>query len=327
MLKRSITLLFAALWLAVPALAEVYQGETEALSRVAVIAETEGTVSGTACAEGQCVPDGQTICTLRPEKVFSETDGTVSIVYAGVGDSVSGTVLEILPEEKYTVYCTVDKAYDSAAAKLVHSGETVYLRCTKDGSHRGVGIVTQIDGKEYTVLTIGGEFYVGETVYLFRSADFAAAGRIGIGTVTVTDTLVYEAKGELTRLRVAEGDSVERGQLLYETGGGDIASPAGGIVTSLSVRSGDAVSEGQTIAEIVPFDEVCAVIRVDEKAAAAIAPGDGAVLAFGGREDETVLGTVIDVSRIPESGTYAVRIRPDDTGRVIPLGMSVTAWL
>lgn len=323
MLKRLAALLLALAALAAPALAEVYEGTTAALSTVAVTAEASGTVEALDVCAGQRVEAGTRLAALRAEKTFAAQEGTVSLIYAGEGDDVSGTVLEITPVERYTIHCTVDKAYQSAESTLVHGGETVYVKCTADGTHRAVGVVTQIDGDEYRVLTLGGELYVGETVYLYRDEAFTTALRVGIGTVLASDTEAYEAEGSLSLLRVSEGDFVERGQLLYAIGGGEIAAPAGGIVANVSIQPGDRIEEDQVIAEIVPEDAIGVEIRVDETAAAAIRPGDGALLTFADSGDEeAVPGTVADVSAIADSGLYTVRVLPERR-EALSLGMRV----
>ncbi len=315
----------ALLCLSGAALAEVYEGQTAAFSRVTVLAEQDGDVEAVAAVVGQRVTEGEPLVRLRAERTFATQDGTVSIVNADVGDDVSGAVLELAPVERYTVYCTVDKAYQSSESTLIHGGETVYAKCTADGTHRAVGVVTQVDGEEYRVLTIGGELYVGETVYLYRDAEFTTEQRVGIGTVLASDTQAYEAEGALTLLRVAAGDAVERGQLLYAIGGGEISAPVGGIVASIACQAGEALEENQTIAEIVPDGEVGVEIRVDEADVAKIQIGSAARLIFAGQEDEdAVSGTVVEISSIANSGEYTVRIRPDAEA-ALPLGMSVEA--
>lgn len=320
MKRRLIALLTALLALGAPALAEVYAGTTAALCTVPVRASAAGVVEALNAEVGQRVGAGDCLAALRPERTFATQDGTVALICADIGDSVGGEVLELTPVERYTLRCTVDKAFQSAESTLVHSGETVYARCTSDGTHRAVGIVTQIDGAEFTVLTLGGELYVGETVYLYRDADFTAARRVGIGTALTADPEVYEGEGRLTLLRVSAGDTVERGQLLYATDGGEIAAAAGGILSSLSCRVGDAIAEDDIVAEIVPEDAVCVQISVDEGAAATLRPGDNAFITLAGQEDE-VPGIVADISGIDDSGQYTVRVTPAQA-LSLPLGMS-----
>ena len=323
-MKRQAMLLLLALFAsAAPALAEVYEGVTAACSSVIAVSDVAGMIDSMEIRVGQRLEKGQQLAVLNSEKTFASQDGTISLIQANEGDTVNGEVLELAPVERYTVYCTVDKAYQSAESTLVHSGETVYIKCTSDGTHRAVGVVTQVEGAEYRVLTLGGEMYVGETVYLYRDDAFTASQRVGIGTVIVSDTQVYEAEGELTLLRVAEGDPVERGQLLYAIGGGEINAPVGGIVASVSCQPGDVVEKDQAVAEIVPDGEIGVEIQVDETAVAKITIGSAAYLIFAGQEDgDAVQGVVSDISAIADSGQYAVRIRPE-TDVSLSLGMSV----
>ena len=323
MFRRLASLSLALLLMAAPALAEVFEGRTVALSTMAIVAPASGILEESDLQVGKRVEAGETLAELRSDKGFSNQDGSVTLIYALEGDSVSGSLLEIMPVERYTVYCTVDKAYQSAESTLVHAGETVYIKCTADGTHRAIGIITQIDGEEYRVLTIGGELYVGETVYLYRDEDFTAAQRVGIGTVVVSDTQACEAEGKLTRLHVSEGDYVERGQLLYELNGGSLLAEMDGIITSVNVQPGDRVVENDIVAEMVTEDAVGVEIQVDETILAQIQIGSVAQMTFSGQEEEEVVsGMVVGISAIADSGQYSVRIQPE-TDALFSLGMSV----
>ena len=322
---RKLTVLLLMLLMIPAALAEVYEGTTTALSTVTVTADVTGDVDSVNVRPGDLVQVGDALATLGSEPIFASSDGYVSLINGNEGDDLDGTLLEVMPLERYQIHCTVDKAYQSADATLVHSGETLYVRCTADGTHRAVGIVTLVEGSEYRVLTLGGELYVGETVYLYRDADFTTDQRVGIGTVVVNDTQAYAASGVLTRLCVQEGDVVERGQLLAEIGGGIVHAPATGIVTSVSVQAGDAVEEGQVLAEVVPDGQVCVSLQVNEAEAAHVKPGQSTELTLP--DGETILsGSVIDCAWATENGAYTVRILPE-AGVCLPLGMSVTARL
>lgn len=327
MLKRLTALALAALLALMPAaLAEVHEGTTAALSTVTVLSAASGAVSELNARAGDRVEAGQALATLSASPTFATQDGTVSLINAREGEDVSGDCLELLPVNLYEIYCTVDKAYQSAGSTLVHSGETLYIKCTADGSHRAVGVVTAIDGEEYRVVTLGGELYVGETVYLYRDEDFTTAQRVGIGTVLSSDPEVYRAEGTVTRMCVAEGDYVERGQLLFTLGGGEIVAPVDGILTALSLSPGDSVAEDQAVAEIVPADQICVELRVDEDAAARIRPGDEAELYFADRPEVSVPGAVDSVAWIAADGEYAVRVLPD-MDAALSLGMSVSVRL
>ena len=323
-MMKKLTILLLTLMLTASALAEAYEGTTALLSTAVVTARASGIVQSLDVEVGSHVQAGKAMASLKPERVFAAQDGSISLVNAREGDRIDGTLLELMPLERYLVYCTVSKAYQSAESTLVHSGETVYVRCTTDGSHRAVGVLTEIEGEEYRVVTLGGELYLGETVYLYRSDTFAASQRIGIGTVVSNETQGYEAIGTVSRLLVGEGDEVERGQLLYEINGGTIEAPVSGIVTAMEVSAGEAVDEDQVVAEIVPDGQVCVEIHVGETEASSFSRGQRVTLtqAFDARES-TFGGTVIDSEWLAEDALYTVRILPDaDTS--LPLGMSVT---
>lgn len=327
MRKRLLPCVLAALLLVSAAQAEVYEGTTASAAYVQVTAETSGILQTLNVGVGSLVEDGDVLASVSTAKVFAKNDGTVARTEAAEGEKVSGTVLEVEPVEQYRIYCTVEEAYNKAETKLVHSGETVYVKCTKDGTHRGTGIISEIDGAEYQVLATGGEFYIGETVYLYRSADFLTAERIGIGTVVSNDTEVYEADGTLIRLHVAEGEYIERGELLYEYADDkktDVTSEISGIVTSVSVKQGNQVSKDETLMTLAPLDQICVEIEVSETEAATIHRGDRAELIYTADATETpVAGTVTDILAIARNGTYTVRIKPVNPPYTM-LGLSVT---
>ncbi|MBQ8111097.1 MAG: HlyD family secretion protein [Clostridia bacterium] len=325
MLKK-LTALLALLLLPAAALGEAWEGETAALSGVTVRAEVPGVLESLETLAGARVTEGSVMARLGGEGVFASQDGEVAVVGVQAGQAADGVVLEIAPLEKYTVHCTVEGAYASAETMLIHAGETVYIRCTADGSHRAVGVVTQVDAGEYRVLTLGGELYIGETVYLYRDADFTLEQRVGIGTVVASDTQRYESTGTVTRLKVAAGDAVERGQLLYELDGGEVCAPVTGIVARVEAEAGSAVKAGQALFEIVPEEQVCVLLRLNESEAAGIVPGQSAELTPAGREDATLMGTVLDVAWAASESAYEVRILPR-SDEPLPLGMSVTARL
>lgn len=318
----------AVLMMTSAALAEVYEGTAVATASYAVTAPAGGTLRELQVAAGDVVEAGDTLASIGTKRVFATQDGTIARIGVQQGETAEGTVLELYPVERYQVYCTVEKAYPSAESTLVHSGETVYMKCTADGTHRGIGQITQIDGGEYRVLAIGGEFYVGETVYLYRNADFSTGQRVGIGTVVTSDTETYEAEGRIVRMCVSEGEYVERGELLYEFSDGEgteVAAEVAGIVAEVAAQQGDALEEDQALLTIVPPEQICVEVSVDETAAARLAVGDPVELVYASDAEETpVQGRVASISHIAEDGAYSVRIAPEETSNLkLDLAVSV----
>lgn len=271
-MKKRTILLFALLACALPACAEagVYAGEVVATEAVEVLAPCDGTIERYEIRAGETIAAGDVVATYATEKVYATGDGTVAAVWADVGEEVESTLVEVEPIGKYTVYATTDGAYKSEDTYVVHAGETVYIKCTADGTHRGTGIITSVDGETYMVTTTGGAFYVGETVYLYRDADFTYAQRIGIGTLIYTDNVQYAADGTVLRLYVAPGDRVERGQILYETlktESTDVTVPVSGIVFSVGEAQEGTEDETQTTAQSQADDAENETLRTAQNGA------------------------------------------------------------
>lgn len=325
--KRMAAILLALALPAGSALAEVYAGTVEARSTTALTADAGGVLEEMRVQPGSRVRSGEGIARVSTERVFATQDGTIARIQAEAGDDVQGAVLEISPLSRYTVYCTADGGYSSPGAGLLHCGERLYLYCTNNGTHQGSGIVTSIDGETYMVEATGGEFYVGETLYLYRDPQFRYKHLVGVGTVVTSDTEVYEAEGRLAALHVAEGEYVQRGELLYEIIDGDcaeLAAPADGVIVECAAQEGERLQQGDVVARLAPEDEICVRIDVEETELDEIRIGDRAELLYASSpEEETAMGEVIEISRVLENGLCAVYIRPDEAPQYLGMNVSV----
>ena len=56
-----------------------------------------------------------------------------------------------------------------------------------------------------------------ETVSIYRRSDYAESSRIGRGTVAAAKVVPIKGSGSILKMHVANGDFVERGELLFET--------------------------------------------------------------------------------------------------------------
>lgn len=316
MMKRIISMCLALLAVSAPAIAEVFTGVTIARNTIAIAADAGGTVDEVYIQPGSSVKEGERIAQLRTKKVFARQNGTIARIHAKEGQEAEGTVLEIAPVSRYTIHCTAESAYDSISSNLVHIGETLYMKCTANGTHQGSGRIYSIDGSTYMLETTGGEFYVGETVYLYRDAEYAYKHLLGTGTVVSSAAEAYESEGRIATIHVSENEYVEKGELLYEIIEGessDIVSPADGIITACEAGGGANVDENQIIATLAPYDEILVSVQVDEDQIGQIAIGDSAALSYtGDREERLIPGTVIDISDLVQDGTYIAYIAPEE---------------
>jgi len=315
-IKIRLAALIAALLLT-PALAlagEEFDGNVVAGDTVAVAAPYGGTVASISLTEGALIAVGDPVATMQTTRVLAPVDGTVRGVFHQAGDALSGdAVLTIAPVSKYTITCTLDKAYDSIDTNYVRIGETVYLKCKPDGSHKAVGTVTAVNGSQYTVQTTAGELYMEETVYVYRSDAYTKVTRIGSGTVGRTSELSVTGTGSLLKLYVSDGDTVERGQLLYETVTGTldglgvytdtVQSDAAGVIASVKVAAGQQVAKGDVLLTVYQPQNYRISFPVDEDLLGSVHVGDQVVITLNWNEDtgKTYQGTVTGISYLSDA--------------------------
>lgn len=292
-----------ALGLSGSALAElILDGSVVSNGSEVVRAPFGGVVEEVKLRAGDLVKVGDPVLSLVTAKVYAPQDGVVGSVCAQEGDGAEGViarygaVLYIEPTNRYIIQASTEKAYNSSDTKYVHIGEKVYLSCTKDGTHRGTGRVSKVEAADeagitkYTVEVTGGEFYIGETVGVFRSADYASSSRVGRGTAAQAAAIAVSGEGSILKMHVSPGDSVERGQLLFETvdgtldglyaGESDIPSNVSGIVASVDVQNGASVAKDANLITVYPFDRLQVEAKVNVLDLGAIHEGDEVTIEF-----------------------------------------------
>lgn len=324
------------------ACAAEFDGNVIARETVSVYAPYGGVINHTALKQGEYLHVGDEIARMNTTRVLATEDGTIRGVFAAEGDSAAGTVLYLAPVSKFTIACSIDNAYDSAASKYVTIGETVYIKCVKDSTHKAIGTITAVNGSDYTVQTTAGELYMEEAVYLYRSPAYKSEQRIGKGTVSRTESIAIGGTGSVLKLHVEDGEEVERGQLLFETVEGDIdafvatddiiRSTASGVVAEIKMQAGQKVNKNEVLLTVYQADDYQICFSIPEEDLHAVDVGDQALLYFNWNEDKTqpFEGTVTEISYMSEETengvTYSgyISFTPDETVR---LGMNVSVVL
>ena len=216
-----------------------------------VVCTADGTIEQVNVTVGDRVTGGSVIATVETNKVYATTDGTVYL-FGEAGDKVSditaqyGAVAYISPAQPYTITATATDR--NGLAVSVVPGETVYLRCYKDGKHTGVGILAKLEKGKYTVVVTEGEFATGETISIYRDPAYTDQSRIGRAKVTIADMVACQGDGYLVKFHVQNGATVEKGTLLYETISGSfspgstqhdkVVTPTNGIVSAVYQKAG-----------------------------------------------------------------------------------------
>lgn len=280
-----------------------FNGEVIASETVPILAPFGGMIDKTTLRVGDLVGIGDEVASITTTKVYATVEGTVSGVFALEGDDATaiceryGGVVYIEPINRYIVSASTEKAYNSGSTKYIHIGEKVNLSCTKDGSHTGTAIVTSISKTDesgntsYMLEVVGGSFYIGEVVGIFRSEDYNAKTRIGRGTIQQNTAIAAKGTGSILRMHVKEGDNVERGELLFETVEGTldglyaidntIVSHVAGVVASVDIASGSTVGKGEKLITVYPSGSFQIEILISEMDLKELKEGDFVDIEFG----------------------------------------------
>ena len=319
-----VSLLLVALLLPC-ALAETitFTGTVAAGATHEVYAPIGGTVDKVEAVAGQRVGEDDVLLRLSTTKVYAEEDGTVTGVFGQPGDNAEtvaskyGAVMYIEGESVYSIAASTDNAYNSTATKFVHVGEAVYLSCYSDGKHTGTGVITAIEGTDYTVRVTSGEFLIGETVNVYRGECAVSTKRIGRGTLNRTSPTAVTGSGSIVAFAVSAGDTVQRGDLLFETldgsfdglymSGSDIAAGVAGTISQIDAQQGSKIEKDSVVAVIYPENSMRVEAQIEEANLACIHVGDPVSIELVWNQDEEVTydGTIAMISAIADSADAA----------------------
>ena len=345
MAMKKLMSILAACLLLLPGLAaaEEFEGNVIASETVLVTSPYGGSVESVLVREGQMVETGDTVATMHTTKYYATENGIIRGIFAEPGDAVSNTkaVLYIGPANAYTISCTTNKAFVSQDTKYITVGETVYIVSVTGDNFSGEGIVTKVDQEKYTVQTTSGDFYLERNVYIYRSPDYATETRLGRGTVYRQDEMPIYGSGSLLKLYVENGETVTRGQLLFETVSGAMAytapqdgvitSTVSGVVSSVKAAVGDSITKDAVLMTVIPTGDYEIEFLIGEDLLNSVYVGQKASVVFDWSEDagEVINGVVTHISYTSEESTGTngaqfkgyISFTADDT---VKEGMSVT---
>ena len=291
---------------------------------------------------GDSVSAHETLFTLDTTPVYATQAGTVSAVFASVGDDASGVAAHygalavIEPKNALYIDASTDQAYNDADIRYIHAGETLYLKL---GNDKGTGVVTSVSGKKYPVEILSGSFDVDDTVRCFRESTTPSDSEVGRGKVTrYADVQVNANSGRIAAVHVKPGDAVEVGDLLFElvdaqsekNASRSIAASKDGVITSMNTASGAQVYRGQLLCEVADLSTLELSAEVDELDLNSIAVGDTLSYTLDAFDGETFTGTVTQIYSVgakKQNATYFdVRITLP-AGKTLLPGMNGTVTI
>lgn len=347
-MKRKLSLLLGFFLLAMTpaALAEGIEldGTIEAGRTLTITAPYTGKVGDFTAQAGDLLAGGDLLFPLSVTTVYAETDGTVTGLFAQPGDRAAavidrfGALGYVERDELFSASCTTAGADSDIEDKIVHPGETVYLKSTQNSDRRGVGCVTSVSGSSYTVeVTDAGNLRVNESLKVYRDREHKTDFCIGSGRTSRIDPVAITAEGYVLAVHVTDGQRVSRGDVLFSIvpdqlhgmQGGEAAAlmPQDGVLLSVSAQSGAEAAKDSVLATYCPAGDMQLVCPVDEMDLAGIAVGMRVSIALDAYPDEPLTGEVVKIAAAAdENGEYAVTIALDENDQV-RIGMSATAAL
>ena len=351
-MKKTVALLLTVLLLT-PLCALAEDAQTAAVSNVTAnaVAESENVYKITAPYSGVLLPfdlesgdqvaAGDTLFSLDTVKVYAPVDGIVQAVFADPGDlcedvtALYGMIACIERALPQVADASTSGAYNDEENRLIHVGETVYFYQTSDKDNEGEGRVTAVNGSDYTVELTAGDFENGDSIKIYRDEKMGTKSCIGSGTIERAADVAVNGTGRVLSCAVQPGQSVRKGQLLFELSGQDAeanvtASHAGAVELAAGASSGQQVYKGQLLASIHDLSAMNVVAEVDEIDLERVHVGDTLTVVFDCYPQEEVSGTVKSISLIgnaKQNATYYdVTISISTSWQVLP-GMNATVRL
>lgn len=347
-MKKTTCLLAALLLTAImpAALAEglEIEGTIQAGQTRSITAPYSGTLGDFTAEAGDVLSAGDALFPVSTQKIYAPADGTVTGLFAQAGDDAAtvqeryGALCYLEDAVQYEANCTGSGADRDIEDKVVHAGETVYLKSTQNSSHKGEGVVTSVSAEGFTVeITRMDELNLNESVKVYRDSDCDSDSCIGSGRTAHRAARAVTATGSVLRVCVSEGQTVRRGDLLFEivpdalegmTGGdGTVKMPEDGVLLSVSAQTGTQTQKDAVLATYCPAGAMVLVCAVDEDDLAVLEPGTHVNVTLDAWPEETLDGTVEKIAYAAnEQGEFEVTVsmpQADD----LRIGLNATASL
>ncbi len=356
-MKKTLAILMALalVLMSIPALAESapdavgYSGTVSYHSERTLLAPFGGTLADYDLRVGDTVKAGETLFAIGTTKIYAPVDGTVRGLQAKAGDDTAsvidryGSLLSIEPTGRYTLNASTSRAYNSSDSnnvnRYLNEGETVYLRSSDDEDHTGVGVITSVSGRDFTVEVKQSNLNMEESVSVYRDQAYTTEQRLANNAkVAKAPALKVSGTGSVLSVAVAEGQAVKRGDLLLTTvsgtfdaltpAGDTIAMPVDGVLLSLPKAAGAAVQQDEVLATLYAADDLWITMAVDEGDLAAVTEGRKVRVTVDALPDAAPInGQVVSISALDNGeAQYTAYVSLENVDN-LRAGMNVSVYL
>ena len=348
-MKRFVTLLLALLLLCPAALAQselILPASVTIRETLALKAPASGELAPFSLREGDVVNAGDMLFEIEPVKVYADIAGTVGIVHAAAGDSADaiceryGAVMQVEHADRYVVQSNLRTGHNNSDNRDLHVGIPVYL-LSNNGDHTADGVVTRVDGQNFTVQVIGGDLVYIQELKIYRDPEHTSTTLLGRGSLSTVAPRAYAASGTITEIAVNAGDEVQPGDFLFSYVPDQLAPERRGkadalvlkadealIVTGVNVQPGASVQKGQPLVSVIRPGDYELTAQAEEGDLARLAIGDEMTVCFEELDLAPITAVITAISPLGTDGgdvsTYAVRLSFEAPEGVYP-GMHAVA--
>lgn len=347
-MKKLLALLTALLLLTSSAMAAedlsgyaIANGTVTAVRFVDVTAPYSGTLGTFDLSAGDRVNAGDELFSMLLTTVYAPEAGTVTFFSASGDDATGimshyGALASIEPTQPIQIIASTAGAYNSRENHLLYVGETLYFRSSGTDREEGSGKVIRVDGNNYVVDVLEGDFDIGETFTLYRNDRYENRDNVGRGTVSRRNPLSLTGIGRVYELLAADGDMVEVNAPVMTLMSADaapdaspvVAAPQDAVVAAVAVSPGQQVWKGQMLARLYLTEELEVVAEVDEIDLHGLRIGDRLPVTLDTDQNVVLYGTVTEISALgvtrQNAAYYTVHVALDTDAL---LGASASVYL
>ena len=327
------------------AFADTANGTVQAQTTYDITAPHSGTLLPFDLNAGDFVEKEAELFTFDTAKIYAPQTGIFAAGFAQPGDNAHDVI------GKYNGLCVIEDpvpheisaTYQGAASgeefKFVHVGETLFYELSSNKNVHGEARVIAANQRGYTLELSSGSFKQGNRFKLYRNEKRNSGSCVGTGTIRRSDETYVQGTGRIITAFKQDGDTVEKGDLLYETVNvdcppsaltADILSPTQGVLSTPNVISGQQVYKGQTLVTLHDTSALKVVAQVDEIDLHRLSLGDTVSLLFDAYPAQPVFGVVSSFSLLGVTQQNAAYYDVDITFTApfqALIGMNVTVTL
>lgn len=279
-----------------------------------ITAPVSGTLMSHSLRAGDAVKAGDKLFGVEPKGVYAQIEGQVGAIFVQDGGSADGAmdrygaVMVIERTNRYEVKANYYTGYNNVANRNPYVGTQVFLRSYSQKYHAD-GVITAVDGSDFTVEVIGGDLIFTDDVKVYREPGYDHKSLMARAKLYVVPPFFVSCNGTVESVAVKVGDRVKPGDLLFSyvpdalstdlRGNKDfrfVKAPMDLVIATIDAGQGATVQKDQLLATAYALGEYQLMGQVEEQDMPRIAVGDSVTVRFEELGLDAMQATVASIS-------------------------------